>query len=317
MQRFRNTLVGVDLSSGDRLATTELGAPTREAIERATWLAEQTQAELTFFSAIEISAQAEELLRKDANALSETVESAASEVLAELVDNAAKRGVAARDKFVFGRDWFEIVRQVLRDRHDLVVIGTRDLSGPQRLLFGSTGMKLLRKCPCPVWITKPGPVPDVANVLVTSDLSDVSQEALQIVVSGGQLREMKIHLLHACDDQFDRRLRLSGMLDERVEQHRAATRAQAEEELHRQLAQTDYRTLTYGVQVHVVDGPPDVAILNAITEYEVDLLVMGTIGRAGIPGMLIGNTAERLLPQVPCSLLAVKPHEFVSPVTLE
>lgn len=45
-----------------------------------------------------------------------------------------------------------------------------------------------------------------------------------------------------------------------------------------------------------------------------DLLVMGTIGRAGIPGLLIGNTAEETLHRVGCSILALKPPGFVSPV---
>ena len=47
-----------------------------------------------------------------------------------------------------------------------------------------------------------------------------------------------------------------------------------------------------------------------------DLLVMGTIARTGIAGFIVGNTAERLLPRIPCSVLAIKPEGFVSPVTL-
>jgi universal stress protein E len=42
--------------------------------------------------------------------------------------------------------------------------------------------------------------------------------------------------------------------------------------------------------------------------------VMGTISRGGIPGVLVGNTAERLLPRLDCSLLTVKPEDFVCPV---
>ena len=44
---------------------------------------------------------------------------------------------------------------------------------------------------------------------------------------------------------------------------------------------------------------------------------MGTISRTGIPGILVGNTAEKLLERVDCSLLTVKPEGFVSPVPLE
>ncbi len=48
----------------------------------------------------------------------------------------------------------------------------------------------------------------------------------------------------------------------------------------------------------------------------IDLLVMGTVCRTGVPGFLIGNTAESVLQQVDCSVLAVKPEGFVTPVKL-
>jgi nucleotide-binding universal stress UspA family protein len=44
---------------------------------------------------------------------------------------------------------------------------------------------------------------------------------------------------------------------------------------------------------------------------------MGTVARGGIAGLLIGNTAERMLRKLPCSVLAVKPEGFVCPVSLD
>jgi nucleotide-binding universal stress UspA family protein len=41
---------------------------------------------------------------------------------------------------------------------------------------------------------------------------------------------------------------------------------------------------------------------------------MGTIGRVGIPGLIIGNTAEDVLRETRTPVLAVKPSDFVSPV---
>ena len=52
-------------------------------------------------------------------------------------------------------------------------------------------------------------------------------------------------------------------------------------------------------------------------QLEVDLIVMGTVARTGIPGFIIGNTAEAILNQIECSVLALKPGGFVSPVTLK
>jgi hypothetical protein len=49
--------------------------------------------------------------------------------------------------------------------------------------------------------------------------------------------------------------------------------------------------------------------------HEVGLIVMGTVIRTGIPGLLIRNTAETVPQQVRCSMLAVKPDTFASPAT--
>jgi nucleotide-binding universal stress UspA family protein len=49
-------------------------------------------------------------------------------------------------------------------------------------------------------------------------------------------------------------------------------------------------------------------------KYNVDLIVMGTVARIGIPGLIIGNTAESIFEQVKCSVLAIKPDGFETPV---
>jgi len=43
---------------------------------------------------------------------------------------------------------------------------------------------------------------------------------------------------------------------------------------------------------------------------------MGTVARTGIPGLIIGNTAESILSDIDCSLLAVKPEGFVTPISM-
>jgi nucleotide-binding universal stress UspA family protein len=68
--------------------------------------------------------------------------------------------------------------------------------------------------------------------------------------------------------------------------------------------------------VHLPKGDPIPAITDLVKDLEVDLLVMGTVCRTGIPGFIIGNTAEQILAKVECSTLTVKPLGFVSPVTL-
>jgi nucleotide-binding universal stress UspA family protein len=67
--------------------------------------------------------------------------------------------------------------------------------------------------------------------------------------------------------------------------------------------------------VDIVTDPPDFAILKHIEKYGVDLVVMGPSARSGIPGIITGITAEVLLPQLHCSVIAVKPAGFVCPIS--
>jgi nucleotide-binding universal stress UspA family protein len=61
-------------------------------------------------------------------------------------------------------------------------------------------------------------------------------------------------------------------------------------------------------------GRPDDIIPAYISENNIDLLLMGTVARTGVPGFVMGNTAEDVIRQTTCSLLTVKPDDFVSPV---
>ena len=67
--------------------------------------------------------------------------------------------------------------------------------------------------------------------------------------------------------------------------------------------------------VHLVKGRPARIISEYARKQGADLIVMGTLGRTGIPGLMIGNTAEDVLRQSQTAVLAVKPAGFVSPVT--
>lgn len=316
MQQFRNILVGVDLSSSDRLAATQLGGATAVAVERAIWLAQGCGAQLTFLAVIDISPQTEELLASEGREIRSVLEEAAGEAVAALVGKAVAAGVNASGSFVFGTSWLQIIRKVLRDRHDLVIVGTRGLSAPSRLLFGSTSFKLLRKCPCPVWVTRPDPVPEDLNILVASDLGEVAEDALHLAIHlASVVEETKIHLVHALDLTIERRMMLVGTSGTEFEKLRNERIAQAEQQLHEQLSGTDYRTLKHGVQVHVLEGQADIVIQGAIGDYGIDLLTMGTVGRSGVQGLLVGNTAERILSRVDCSILALKPTDFQCPVS--
>ena len=68
--------------------------------------------------------------------------------------------------------------------------------------------------------------------------------------------------------------------------------------------------------LHLTKGPAKKVIPRLATELRADLVVMGTIARTGISGLIIGNTAEDILDQLSCSVLAIKPPGFKTQVRL-
>lgn len=314
MHRFKNILVGLDLSSGDRIVARELNPATQEAIRQALWVAEHFDANVTFSAGLDVSAQTEELISQDIEHLIQNVDDDAAELLRELRRQVQKAGVKCEVHIAHGSGWETLVRKVVRDKHDLLIAGTRHHTVLDRMLFGTTGIKLLRYCPCPVWLTKPGfSEIDLVNVLVADDLRDVGMECLQIAVEGGQTRDTRTSVLHVIENS----LAATAQTVEEANEIRQRELEGAEQSLQERLSQTDYRTLQHGVKLHVVHGRADEEIVKAVKEYEIDLLIMGTAGLSGLSGFLFGNTIERLLPEIDCSVLAVKPADFKCPVTAD
>jgi universal stress protein E len=318
MQPFSNILVGIDLTQYDPTSF-HPSAVVQEVVRQAFWLAEKTSSHLTFFAALDINSEAlPHLDQTDFRFLATTAEQNANKILGGLVKKAKERGIEAVGKLALGSGWLELVRQAMRDKHDLILIGTRDRRGLDWMLFGSTAVKVIRRSPCPVWVAKPATEPNALKILVASDLKPVSEVALELVVKLAQATPVVVHLLHVVDFPLDH-LWSTGLPDAKGEAYRHRVRQNALQELQAQIDRTGARTLTPPIEVHLLDEPgclPDEGILKFIGAHPIDLLVMGTIGRTGLAGVMIGNTAERILPELRCSLLAVKPKDYVSPVHL-
>lgn len=316
MPRFQNILVGVDLLQADQAGSASFSPPVEEAIKHGLWLAEKTSASITFFAAVEVPQDDRYSQQPDEGPLAQRIERAGRAALEQLVERAGARGVRASSRLARGEGWVEITRAVLGHRHDLVIVGTRNLGTVQRFLFGSTAMKLLHNCPCPVWVTRPESHPMPTNLLVASDFSAVSDEALRLALGIGSMTGAGVHLLHAVDYPLDR-LWSTGLLDSSTRAYHDQANAEARQALEEQLARVSGGALAADVKIHVVEGLSiaDTAILEFVERNHIDLLLMGTMARGGLPGVFIGNTAERLVTHVQCSLLAVKPADFHCPIT--
>ena len=317
MRHVRNILVGVDLLNVESSDPVKLRRPSQWALSRAIWLASQKRAKLTIFSVVGMPPFVEDLLRERLTDGSEEITGITAQILDRLVAQAKSDGVEARPLCAVGIPWEEICRQVQANKHDLVIVGTRNLGYAGRMLFGSTAMRLLRYCPCPVWVARPDVSWEHQEILVPSDLSEVSLEACRLALDLHGLIDSRVHLLHVLEGHVGPPNWYGKVSASMMEDYLAEQRSRAKKRLHEQVARVAHPTHQSGVEFHVVEGSADEEILKAVDELKIDLVVMGTAARTGLARIMLGNTAERLISHLRSSLIAVKPPGFCSPITLE
>lgn len=246
-----------------------------------------------------------------------------SEHRRRLVDLAANYDGADLDVNVVvkvGDPATEMIREVLQNNYDLVIKTAQGMTGITGTLFGSIARSLLRQCPCAVLVLKPAVHGEFDQVLAAIDVQHVdashqslNQETLALATDIAQQDKAQLHLVAAWDLWMENSLRRRGgdaEVDAMLEATRQSTVKHAEELLAQEHVPIE------SIQLHIERGEPSVVIRAAVEETQADLLVMGTVCRTGVAGFLIGNTAESVLTNVTCSVLALKPEGFVCPVEL-
>lgn len=313
-------VVGIEMPASRPWDAANLGAPVRLAVRQAFDIAAAMSADVSMVCVQPDISTGFFGSQQKAQSVADADQAEAQAVLDDLTTQYQKRsqGTVKADSVVaFGRPWLEILKVAGPSQRNLIICGIRDQGKVSRMLFGSTGQKLLRNAVCPVWLVKPRIDDDAdLDVLAATDLGDVGEDILFAGVALGQSLPVRLNILHVLDDRLEQHLSEAGASAEDLSTYREKTKIDAEDKLHHQLSLTDYRTVEKGVQIHFANGSPEDCILSAIENLDIDLLIMATVGRGGLPGMLLGNTAERLLPEIPCSILAIKPDDFQCPVPL-
>lgn len=296
---------------------------TGPALRRALGLARQPGTELTLLDIAEpMSPYGREYLDEGVASRLELAELRRREERRDgLVALAAAAGVKARSVFVSGVPFRSAIEEVLEGAYDLV-IKTADTSGPgDTATLGSLDRQMLRQCPCPVWIERPGGPDRLRRILVAVNPHPAAPEdralAIELLRMAARIaadHNAELHVLHAWKVIGEWTVNptasytdpeLVPLLGAALNQHGRFLDAAIEEA---GLAEA-------AINRQLVHQRASRAIIDAVKTGDIDLLVMGTLGRTGIRGLLMGNTAERVLGEVRCAVLACKPPAFVSPVT--
>ena len=243
--------------------------------------------------------------------------------------------IEIQTKVLIGIPFLEIIRDILRNGHDLV-IKEAESGGLLDRVFGSDDMHLLRKCPCPVWLVKPQSAKTYQRILAAVDVDDyyppqelntrhlLNLKILEMASSLALSESAKLHIVHAWEAIEEGAMRhafvdlseekIAAYIEEERQQHQHNLNVVMNEVVNK-LGQNALKHIK--PQTHLLKGHPRKNIPALAGEINADLIVMGTVARTGIAGFFMGNTAETILNRIDCSVLAVKPQGFQTPVTLE
>ena len=300
MRRFRNILAAIDLASENRLVCPELSPPNREVVRQATGLAAESEAKLVFYTSLDVSAEEQKQIARQRDTIGSAFDQA-YQILKGLAAEAAQKNVKAEVVVGIGCSWERLIERANDFQHDLLIAGTRNASPISRLLFGSTAMKLLRYCPCSVWIAKPQIEDGRTVVLAAHDLTDVGHRALELAASYAKLSKGQLLIFHAFETTPHH-----GLAGSEVE---AAERKILSNATHEKLRDSISRLEDCPpYELIIRNGRPDHEVVLLVEQRAVDIVFMGTRSRTGIGAFFIGNTAERLLPELNCSVIAIKPE---------
>lgn len=309
------------LSYKNILVATDFSEASRSALRAGIWLATRLGAKLTLAhtlpdvrNLIESASYKGRLdyLYGEGSEFYQEVSQKSQRALREMIhqSNCTHQKIDALT--LLGSPYVEITRAVQQYGFDLVIAGSRGLGDFQRLLLGSTAMRLIRKCPCSVWIVTGDQQTQPRSVLAATDFSETSQKAVEEGLRIARLADAEFHLLHTIDSMDVPEDILSLASGTKGETLRDAVNRESKrrfddyvQSLHLDMKRC-HAHLSFGNAWQEID--------RLATRVNADLVAVGTTGRSGIKGVWLGNTAERVLNTCRVSVLAVKPSGFVSPI---
>lgn len=301
MQRFKNVLAVVDTSFDQH-----------PALARAANLARANQAQLDVVDVVPHLSWPATLGVPNAEAIRRAVIGQKAKELERLIEPLRVAGIHATSRVLCGKTSQEIIREVERARVDLVLRVTKGRRSRRAGLLGTTSLQLLRYCPCPVWLVRPEQPDRLARIVAGVDASahDETHQALnksilELAASLCAVYEARLEIVYAWSIYGENVLREQLQPEEFVKVE-AQARADQEQALDRLLSGAGVEMRADNV--HLLRGDPSTEIPKFVEQTQADLIVLGTVARSGIAGFFIGNTSERILDKVHCSILAVKPE---------
>lgn len=210
----------------------------------------------------------------------------------------------------------DILKFASKNDHDLIIKSIENTD--KKSGFKALDMNLLRKSPVEVWLCRPiNNRHEKIKVAVAIDperqeesTEDLSHKMLKVSMFFANACSKKLHVISCWDYVYESYLNQNEWLKV-SEADLSATVASVKDAHLSKLESLIENAKIDSSQTHIhhIRGNPEDKIPEVVQENDIDILVMGTVGRTGIKGFIFGNTAENIMQNLTCSLVAFKPKE--------
>ena len=307
MSKISNILLAIDDDHDDQALAAEVLAITKDKRPRITILSVTKTLPGNYGERAELS----NVEKQEQNLRSTRLESLSTAL--------SKEGIEVTVEHAVGKCHLQIIQRTLTNEFDLVMKPARNEVGFKQYLLGNTDIHLMSLCQVPVWIFRPTKNKGLKKIAVAIDLlpGDAERNALadEVLAWGNYIATMvdaELHVLHVWNLYREQSIRSGSVTPHLIDKMVRET-----EQKHRQLLDDAVQQVDTGkvtIHKHLRKGEAELLITQMTEVLDIDLLIMGTVGRTGIPGFFIGNTADSVLRKVACSVLTVKPEQFSTPV---
>lgn len=276
-------------------------------LQQTMWLADKAGAALHFVAVIE---EPDEPIPGHATSVHEVLSARLDAALLRVVETAGEQGLTATHEIAKGAPALVLPRIVAERNADVLAISPRraDRTAFDRLIHGSTSERLLRKCPCPVWVVHPDGGEAIERIAVPVDFSSVSRQTIAIAREMHEKLGARVWVIHAPEYPAEVALRRLPDPGEAIDVYRRDVQTEVDRQLDELLGSDRSWCTVVIAEDWIVRALPEL-----VQTFNIDLTIMGSVARTGIAGWFMGNTAEKVLRALSSSTWVVKPEGWTAP----
>ena len=213
-----------------------------------------------------------------------------------------QKGIKAETRVIRGIPYQEIIKAAQSHDVDLIAMGKRGLNLWDRMLLGSTTTKVLRESHVPILtVRQTAKKPAVKKILVPSSFSPADNVSLEWALEFAGPLGASVFLLHIVQAHRSWDTVKGGFM--------GRLRRVATEKLDAMLETVPAQKrkgVSKFTRVKAFSRPWS-GILSFVREEGIDMIVMGTHARKGVPRFFLGSVAERVIREAPCPVITVRP----------